>query len=37
MCRSLPQIVVVSILTMMSVGFWNFGSGTSIHDFSSGP
>jgi hypothetical protein len=37
MCRSVPQIVVVSILTMTSVGFWICGSGTSVHDFSPGP
>ena len=37
MCRSVPQIVVVSILTMMSVGFWICGSGISVHDFSPGP
>src|ERR1019366_4852966 len=37
MCRSVPQIVVVSILTMMSVGFWICGSGASVHDFSPGP
>ena len=37
MCRSVPQIVVVSILTMTSVGFWICGSGTSVQDFSPGP
>jgi len=37
MCRSVPQIVVVSILTMMSVGFWICGSGASVYDFSPGP
>ena len=37
MCRSVPQMVVVSTLTITSLGFWIVGSGTSVHDFSPGP
>src|SRR6188472_4092940 len=35
--RSVPQIVVVSTLTITSLGFWILGSGTSVQDISPGP
>src|SRR3954464_2763147 len=37
MCRSVPQIVVVSTLTITSLGPWILGSGTSVQDFTPGP
>src|SRR6478609_37735 len=37
MCRSVPQIVVVSTRTMTSVGSTITGSGTSSHAFWPGP
>ena len=37
MCRSVPQIVVVSTRTMTSVGSMIVGSGTSSHAFLPGP
>ncbi len=37
MCRSVPQIVVVSTLTTTSVGSWIAASGTSSHAFCPGP
>ena len=37
MCRSVPQIVVVSMRTMTSVGCWMRGGGTSCHAFLPGP
>ncbi len=37
MCRSVPQIVVVSVRTMMSVGSTMTGSGTSSQAFWPGP
>jgi hypothetical protein len=37
MWRSVPQMVVVSTLTITSLGFWIVGSGTSVQDFSPGP
>ena len=37
MCRSVPQIVVVSTRTMASVGCWIVGSGTSSQAFLPGP
>ena len=37
MCRSVPQIVVVSTLTITSVGSWMPGSGTVSQAFSPGP
>src|SRR6476469_6012922 len=37
MCRSVPQIVVVSIRTIASVGCCRTGSGTSCHALAPGP
>ena len=37
MCRSVPQIVVVSTLTTTSVGSWTVASGTSAHSLLPGP
>ena len=37
MCRSVPQIVVVSTRTTASVGCWIVGSGTSSQAFLPGP
>src|ERR1700754_4958403 len=37
MCRSVPQMVVVSTRTTTSVGSTNCGSGTSVHDIEPGP
>jgi hypothetical protein len=37
MCRSVPQIVVVSMRTTTSVGSWMAGSGTSSHALLPGP
>ena len=37
MCRSVPQIVVASILTMASAGSLMLGSGTSSHTLRPGP
>jgi hypothetical protein len=37
MCRSVPQMVVVSIRTIASVGCWTVGSGTSSHALRPGP
>src|SRR5660398_244569 len=37
MCRSVPQIVVLTILMMASVGLEIFGIGTDSHVFSPGP
>lgn len=37
MCRSVPQMVVVSILTIASVGSWISGPVTSSQDYCPGP
>ena len=37
MCRSVPQMVVASTLTIASVGSWMAGSGTSSQDLLPGP
>jgi len=37
MCRSVPQIVVVSTETMTSVGCWMVGSGRTSQAFWPGP